>query len=48
MLEGANNTRFEIWLDEQMRPHTIPFHKPGNRQTFEKQIAMKVLDDIEN
>ena len=47
-LEGSNHPRFEIWIDEDGHPHTLPYHKPGNRRSFEKHIALTVLRDIQN
>ena len=31
-----------------MHPYMIPYHKPGNRRTFEKQIAITVLQELRN
>ena len=47
-MDGANHDRFEIWLGEDGQPYMLPYHKPGNRRTFEKQPALNVLRELRN
>ena len=48
LMDGATHDRFEIWLGEDMQPYMLPYHKPGNRRTFEKQPALDVLRELRN
>jgi len=46
LMEGANNTRAEIWLEKSGHPHVLPYFTPNDANYFVKEAVDDLIEKL--